>query len=154
MARYPDVQYIRFHTDGNAARKVEVATPIKTMRLPRVKHRKCVTLRIDPLALTAIVTTVVMAILILIGFSRLEAAEQQTVEMQNRAATLQDENIALNDYFWENCDLDNVERTAMALGLVPRDQVTHITIQVPREHVQEEPGNWERFTTFLAGLFA
>lgn len=154
MARYPDVQYIRFRTDGSAARKVEVATPIKTMRLPRVKHRKCVTLRIDLLALTAITMTVMMAVLILVGFSRLHAAEQQTEQMQTRVDALQEENIALNDYFWENCDLDNVERTAMALGLVPREQVTHITIRLPEEIVKEEPGNWERFTTFLTGLFA
>ena len=52
------------------------------------------------------------------------------------------------------CDMDRIERTAMALGMVPKDQVTCIRIQVPQEIVEEQPGAWERFTTFLSGLFA
>ena len=154
MARHPNVEYIRFYTDGSAARKVEVAAPIKTMRLPRVKKQKRITLRIDPLALTAIVMTVLMAVLMIVGAVQLNAVQQETTAMLTYVENLQEENAELQDYFNTHCNLDEIERTAMALGMVPKDQVTHITVQVPQEVVEHQPGAWERFTTFLVGLFA
>ena len=154
MARHPSVEYIRFYTDGSAARKVEVAAPIKTMRLPRVKKQKLITLRIDPLALTAIVMTVLMAVLMIAGTVRLNTAQQETAAMQAHVEKLRDENAELKNYFQEKCDLNEIERTAMALGMVSQDQVTHISVRVLQETVEEQPGVWERFATFLAGLFA
>jgi len=155
MARYPDIQYIRFSTDGNAARKVEVAAPIKTMRLPCVKPQpKPAVLRVDPLALTAIVMVIVMASLMLIGFLELKAAQQQTVIMQSYVEKLESENAELLTKFESKCKLEEIERTALALGMVPVDQVTHISVQVPRQSTDEHPGAWERLTMFLTGLFA
>ena len=155
MARYPDIQYIRFSADGNAARKVEVAAPIKTMRLPRVKPQpKPTVLRVDPLALTAIVMVVVMASLMLVGFGELKAAQQQTVVMQNYVEKLESENAELLTKFESECDLEKIERTALALGMVPADQVTHISVRVPQQTTGERPDTWERITMFLTGLFA
>jgi len=154
MARHPDVQYIRFQTDGSAARKAEVAAPVKTMRLPRVKKKKRITLRIDPLALTAIVMTAMMAVLMIVGAVQLNAAQHETAAMRSHVEKLEAENKELNAYYEEHCDLDEIERTAMALGMVPKEQVTHITVHVPQEIAEEQPGAWERFTVFLAGLFA
>ena len=154
MARHTSVEYIRFTTDGNAARKVEVAEPIKTMRLPRVKKQKSITWRIDPLALTAIAMTLVMALCMVVGVLQLDAVRQENAAMQAHVENLQQQNEELQTYFEENCDMDRIERTAMALGMVPKDQVICIRIQVPQEIVEEQPGAWERFTTFLSGLFA
>ena len=154
MARYPDVQYIRCHTDGNAARKVEVVAPIKALRLPSVKLLKPTIVRIDPLALTAIVMVVFMAFLMITGLVSLQTAQKETAAMQTHVEKLQTKNEELQIKFQDNCKLDEIERTAMALGMVPQDQVTHITISVPQESVVEQPGAWEQFTMFLAGLFA
>ena len=154
MARHPSVQYVRFCTDGNAARKVEVAAPIKTMRLPRVKKQRSQIRRIDLLAVTAIVMTVVMTGLIFLGLWRLHVAQQETIAMQANVDQLQEKNDVLQTYYDDHLDLDQIERTAMALGLVPKEQVTHITIMVPQEVMEEESDVWERFTTFLTGLFA
>jgi hypothetical protein len=69
--------------------------------------------------------------------------------------TLQQENTSLKNEFAQNCDLEEVQRTALALGLVPKDQVQHVSIRVPEVPQQEAgPGTWERFYTFLTGLFA
>ena len=154
MARHPNVEYIRLYTDGSAARKVDVAAPIETMRLPRAKKQKRITLRIDPLALTAIAMTVLMAVLMIVGVVQLNVARQETAAMLAYVEDLQAENEELQNYFDTKCDLDDIERTAMALGMVPVDQVTHITVQVSREIVEEQPGAWEKFATFLVGLFA
>ena len=155
MARHPDIQYIRFQTDGNAARKVEVVAPIKTLRLPRAKtQRKPLVLHIDPLALTAIFMVIVMASLMFVGVARLNTAQQQTIAMQNHVKALETKNETLRNNFEEACDLDAIERTAMAVGMVPAEQVTHISVRVPQQIAEEQPDTWERITMFLAGLFA
>ena len=155
MARYPEIQYIRFQTDGNAARKVEVAAPIKTLRLPRAKAQlKPKVLRIDPLALTAILMVIVMASLMFVGVAQLNAAQQQTIAMQTHVKALESKNETLRSNFEKDCDLDEIERTAMALGMVPAEQVTHISVRVPQQTIPQQPGAWERITMFLTGLFA
>ena len=155
MARSPDIQYIRFQTDGNAARKVEVAAPIKTLRLPRAKAQlKPKVLRIDPLALTAILMVIVMASLMFVGVAQLNAAQQQTIAMQTHVKALESKNETLRSNFEKDCDLDEIERTAMALGMVPAERVTHISVRVPQQTIPQQPGAWERITMFLTGLFA
>ena len=154
MARHPSVEYIRFRTDGNAARKVEVAAPIKTIRLPRAKKQKRPRPQIDVLSLTAIVMTVVMAVCMLVGLRQLNVAQQETAAMQKKVEALQAENDMLWTYYDENLDMDQIERTAMALGMIPKDQATCITVQVASEAVEEQPNVWERVTLFLTGFFA
>ena len=155
MARYPDVQYIRCRTDGNAARKIEVVAPIKTMRLPSVKPLKPTIVRIDPLAVTAVIMVAIMAFLMIAGLLSLQTAQKETAAMQSHVEKLQVQNEELQVKFQQNCKLEEIERAAMALGMVPKNQVPHITVRLPQE-VQEErqPGAWEQFTMFLAGLFA
>ena len=125
------------------------------MRLPRVKAQKKPTvLRIDPLALTAIVMVVVMAVLMLVGVKELETAQQERIAMQAYVEKLESENETLRNDFEKECDLEELERTALALGMVPADQVPHISVRVPQQTAEEQPGTWERITMFLAGLFA
>ena len=154
MARYPSVEYIRFRTDGNAARKVEVVAPVETIRLPRVKKQKQPRRRVDLLSLTAIVMTVIMAVCMLVGLQQLQAAQQETLAMQQKVESLQAENDALWTYYEENLDMDQIERTALALGMIPKTQATCITVQVASETVEQQPNAWERLTVFLTGLFA
>ena len=154
MARYPSVEYVRFRTDGNAARKVEVAAPIKTMRLPRAKKQKGQPRKIDLLSTTAIVMTVVMMALMVVGLCQLDAARQETAAMQAKVEQLQAKNDELVTYYNDHLDLDQIERTAMAMGMIPMEQATRITIEVPQSVLEEQPGAWERFTMFLTGLFA
>ena len=68
--------------------------------------------------------------------------------------TLREENVQLQQNYTESYDIEQIERTALALGLVPKEQVRHITVTLPQIEEKKEPTSWERFTTFLAGLFA
>ena len=154
MARQPDIQYIRFYTDGNAARKVAPVAPLKTIKLPKIKLQKRITLHIDPIAVTGIVMAAVMLVLMAVGVAKLNAAQQEMQTMAVYVETLNAENAQLRQTFSEGYDLEEVERTAIALGLVPKDQVRHVTVQVPQEQLHEEPNAWERLCTFLTGLFA
>ena len=155
MARQPDIQYIRFYTDGSAARKVAPVTPFKTIKLPKIKKLKRTVLHIDPIALAGIAMAAVMLVLMSVGILQLRNAQQELLAMTAYVDTLQEENTSLRETFAEGYDLEEIQRTALALGLVPKDQVRHVTIQVPQEQVEEEaPGAWDRFYIFLTGLFA
>ena len=116
--------------------------------------KKRITLRIDPLAIAGILMAVVMSVLMVVGMVKLETASQELQTMESYVQTLSQENVQLQQTFREGYDLEEVKTTALALGLVPKDQVQHITLRVPPEQVVEEPTSWERFCTFLTGLFA
>ena len=154
MARQPDIQYIRYYTDGSAARKVAPLAPLKTLKLPKIRLKKRITLHIDPLAISGILMAAVMIRLMAVGIANLNAASQQLQTMESYVQTLTEENAQLSNAFHEGYDLEEIRTTALALGMVPKEQVQHITIRIPPEIVEEEPTSWERFYTFLTGLFA
>lgn len=153
MARKTEIQYIRLYTQGSAARKLEPVTPWKTAKLPKVRKQKRLVVHIDPVATVGIVVAAVMLILMAVGFTRLRAAQQQTAVMEQYVETLRNNNEVLQDTY-DAVDLEAVEEMALALGMVPADQVQKISISVPVTVEAEEPGTWEQIRTFLTGLFA
>lgn len=154
MARQLDVQYVRYYTDGSAACKVSVAEPIQTMKLPKVKKQKRILVYVDPVAIAGIIVSVLMLVLMCVGVSQLKQARSHTAAMAAYVETLHAENTALQATYENSYDLEQVEKTALALGMVPMEQVKRITISAPPAEAVEEPGTWERFYTFLTGLFA
>ena len=154
MARHTDVQYIRFYTEGSAARKVAPVAPLKTMKLPKIKKHKRVTVFLDPMAVAGIAMAVMMAVLMIVGVVRLINARQEMAAMSQYVQTLREENVSLTQEFADGYDIEEIERTATALGMIPKEQAQHITLRLPEFQEPVEPTAWERFTTFLAGLFA
>ena len=154
MAQKLNVQYIRFYTDGSAAHKVAPVAPIETMKLPKVKKQKKIVLRVDPVSVAAIVMAAVMLVLMVVGVTQLRGARQDAEVMEAYANTLRQENVRLSAEYSNGYDLEQIEKTALALGLVPQEQVRHISLQVPQIQEEETPGAWERFYIFLTGLFA
>ena len=154
MAQRTDIRYVQFYTDGSAARKVAPVAPLKTIKLPKIKKQKRITLCIDPIAVASIGMALMMAVLIVVGVVQLNAARQDMQTMSAYVQTLQEENTQLQQTFNEGYDIEQVERTALALGLVPVEQVRHISVTLPEIQEPVEPTAWEQFTTFLSGLFA
>ena len=155
MAQRTDIQYIRFYTEGSTARKIAPVDLRKTIRLPKIQKKyKRHTLYIDPVAIAGIAMAVVMMVLMLVGVTQLVNTRQQLQTMASYVDTLQQENASLQATYESGYDLEAVEQTALALGLVPKEQVRHVTIRVPSEEVTVQPSPWEQFYTFLTGLFA
>ena len=111
-------------------------------------------MHIDPVAIGGILLSAVMLVLMVVGIVQLRNARAQLQTMEAYVQTLQEENVSLQATFDQGYDLDQIERTALALGLVPKEQVEHVTIRVPEAVIEETPGAWERFYIFLTGLFA
>ena len=94
-----------------------------------------------------------MMIMMAVGICQLKAAQEQAQLMERYVETLHNDNEVLQNTY-DSIDLTAVEQTALALGMVPENQVQHISLKVPPVQIVEEPTEWETFWTFLTGLFA
>ncbi len=158
MAQKPEIQYIQYPIDGSAARQLEPKLFPQRKVLPRPKPRQRkkprLVLAIDPLVTAGLVVAAVMLVLILVGFSRLDAVTQQVEQMQGYVQTLSAENARLSAEYEAGCDLEDVAVKALALGMIPADEAQHITITLPVHEQVPEPTFWEKLSQSWKELFA
>ena len=159
MVRHPQVQYIRFYTDGSAARKVEVASPVRnTKPAAKPRKKKKIILYVDPLAILGILTAVVMVAIMISSMVMLKNAKAQTAAMEQYVVQLREENVALQAEYEAGYDIQEIERTALALGMIPMEQAQHITLEKPATPTvqleEKQPDTWDLIYTFLTGFFA
>ena len=154
MARRPDVQYVRYYTDGSAARQLEPKAPRKKQQLPKVKQQPKQTLYIQPMAIAGVLLSAVMLVMMIAGSVELYHAQQEKTAMQDYVLHLSKENITQRAEYEESLDLETIEKSALALGMIPVAEAKQITISIPATEVVEEPGFWEKTVLFLEGLFA
>ena len=155
MARKPDIQYVRYYTDGSAARQLEVYSPRKNKTAaPRPKKQKGYVIYVDPLAVGGILLAAVMLVMMLVSSIQLAVARQELSTAQAYVTTLTQSNEQLRRTYDEGYDLEEVEKSALALGMIPISQATTIFVDVEEEEIVEEPTFWERVSMKLAELFA
>ncbi len=157
MALQPTIQYVSFYVDGSTAKKIErKVMPQAAAPTPKYRKVKRRVVRIDPVAIVGILASVIMLIAMIAGINRYQDCVLQQQQMSQYIQDLQKENIQLDQTYKEGYDLEEIREIAEAIGMVPSDQVEHITIdvQVPEKPVEPEPSFWEEVGTFLAGLFA
>ena len=131
MARYPEVRYVQFYTDGSAARELEPIKVHEPAPVRRTVKRKCTKVYVDPLAIGGIAIAGVMAVLMLVGVMRLREAQQQVAEMSAYVDTLQQENQRLHETYEAGYDLENIAWIAQALGMIPEEEAKHIILPSP-----------------------
>lgn len=158
MASRPEIQYIQFYVDGSAARKLDPIEPEKTstgQTISRPKTQKRRKIYIDPVAILGIVVSAMMLVSMLCGVVRLKQAQDQTDAMELRVAQLRLDNRQLQAQHNEEIDLRDIERKALALGMVPAEMITVNTIALEKpEQTQEPVSLWQQVATFLTSLFA
>ena len=151
MARKPEIQYIRYYTDGTAARQPEQKpAPPKRKPLPQKKRRPRYIVRVQPLAVCGVMISVVLMVMMIMGASAYFAAQNQLQEMEYYVGALKVSNEMLREEYEAGIDLQKIEAAALALGMVPESQVQHVTISVPMPEPQADASIWDSITTFLA----
>lgn len=157
MANKYGIQYVNFYTDGNAARKMTPVRPAPKVTLPKQKKRKRKVIYVDPVATLGIMVAVCMMVMMFVGLIRLHHEQKQAQIMDRYVTHLSQQNRQLNEQYDSGYDLEEVERTALALGMVPQSQVPQTMIHIPAEDVPEVPQKTTFLTqiiTVLSGLFA
>lgn len=156
MAQHFDVQYVNFYCTGSSALKMDPVKPMEILELPRkktVKAKKTV-LRVDPLACAGILMAAVMMVMMVVGFAQLRNVQTEAAEMSAYVDTLRQENEALQTQFESGYDLEEVESVALALGMVPVEQVRHVSVPVDAPVAEEEPSAWTNFWASIVDFFA
>ena len=154
MAQGVKVQYVQFYTQGSAAKRVAPAIPLHTGAIPQTKKKKLLHVFIDPVAIMGIVVALSMLVMMLVGVSALRTEQAKTAQLAAQVEQLQAENTALQAQYDEQLDLEKIEQTALALGMIPQQEATHISIEIEPPVVEEQITLWQRIGTFLTGLFA
>ena len=158
MARQPDIQYVRFYTDGSAARKLELQPEKKKTRAPlpqrpRVRRASKTVVHIDPISMMATVVACVMLIAMAAGMLQLGSINGENQKLEGYISELRTENASLRAEYEAGYDLKDVEQKALEMGLVPIDQVEKVIIEMPQDVQEPDPGFWERVGSFFAELF-
>lgn len=154
MAQKPAIQYVRYYTDGSAARQVAPLSSVKKSLLPKPRKLKRRNIYIDPVATLGIVVAVSMLVLMTVGIFQFRTAQQETADLERYVQQLTQENQLLEETYEASIDLAEVERSALALGMIPKEDAQHVTIQLSAPQIEEPAGFWERVGAFLTGLFA
>lgn len=167
MGKKHDILYVNFYTSGSAARKIELTPPRPIPQQPapeptptpaparRTRTRTRPVIHVDLLAVASILVSAVMLMLMAVGMVKLNEAHAQQTRAEAYVQNLREENAALAAEFEEQYDPAAVEEAALALGMVPADQVEHITVTVrPTVETIPEPTLWEQVLAFFEGLFA
>ena len=129
-------QYVQYYTPGTAAKKLAPVIPLRTPALPRAKtQQKRIKIYLDPVALLGTVVAVSMMLSVLVGFSSLQSEQKKVATMVEYVETLRIENESLRTQYEGKCDLAEIEEAALALGMVPKENVTHtvIHLELPAE---------------------
>ena len=155
MAPKHDILYVNFYTDGSAARKPQAAIPpVQPRKKPQNARRKK-TLYLDPVAVCSLMVATVMLIMMAVGLNEFQNARAEAQAMEAYVSRLGEENERLSTSYREKVNLQEIEETALALGMVPKDQVRSVSIRV--EQPQEQVASvtlWDRVASFLTNLFA
>ena len=137
MAQQLDVRYVRFYTDGSAARKIKPAEPYKILKLPKKRAQKRRVIHVDPMAIAGMVMAVVMSVLMIVGVVELMDARADAANMTSYAQELKEINEELTATYRNGYTLEEVRKAAEDLGLVPMEQVAHI--QLDMDGTQDGP---------------
>ena len=155
MAMYPDVKYINAYVSGSMAYEYTAVSQKKNVTLPKPQKKKKIILRIDPVATVGIVLAFACMIMLVAGFMRLQDAQNEVEVLEHYVNDLKQENQKLQTAYDESYDLEEVEKIALAIGMVPKEEITIVTIDTPVMMEEEKtPSRWESFWMFLTGLFA
>ena len=154
MAQHVSVQYVQYYTQGSAARRIVPGISAYFRPLPVMQKRKVRRIYVDPVAILGTAVAISMLIMMAVGVSQLRTQQQKTAEMEQYVARLQMETRQLQAEYAAACDLEAVEQTALALGMIPQQQAARTTIAVEPPQQQEQLTVWNRIGTFLTGLLA
>ena len=154
MARNPEIRYIQFYADGNAARQIELPLqPRKQLPKPRHRKQKKIVLHVDLIAMAGLVVAAVMLILMMTGLAELNAVNEEVARMESYVAQLENEKIQLENTYRESYDLESVRLEALEKGFIPAEQAKVVSVPVTHAMLEEQPAE-HSFWTFLTGLFA
>ena len=140
MARKYTERYVRYYTFGAAATKVEQQ---HRAALPKYKApRKRKPIAFDPFAFAGSAVAILLAVLMVVGFIQVAAAQAQVHELQTQIAILEQERLVLQERYESGYDLDEIQIAAQSMGMVEMEDAIHVQVNVPAQNAETRQMSW------------
>lgn len=157
MAQKPKIQYIgQFYVHGSEARALELEEQRKQAkaRRPLARLQQVELIYVDPVAVLSIVVSVIMLATMLTGVLALKEDWAAYEQMATYVSYLNRQNAELAKEYREGFDLVDIESKALALGMVPRDQLVNRTVTVTVPEKEPEMSRVQQIKTYFEDMFA
>ncbi len=156
MAKQSSARYIEYYTEGSAAKKVAPVIPVKKIVKPKAYKRKRRVIFVDPVAIVGILVAFSMLLFMISGVRQLLNAQQSAMQMEQYVEYLGAQNESLVKQYEDGYDIADIEKKALAMGMIPKDNASEVSIPTPpaQQQEEEEASLWQKISTFLTGLFA
>lgn len=157
MIQKPEIQYIgQFYVPGSEAQVLAPKYKKKKAKtkLPVAKREQEKVICIDPVALTGITVAVVMLIVMVLGALQLRSDWAQYEQMSDYVSRLNYDRAELERTYRAGYDLEDIQDKALALGMVPVEEVENRTVAVTISQPEPERTLWDDIVWFFSGLFA
>ena len=155
MAMQTEVRYINAYVSGTVVTQpVKMPQKKSSAQLPKVRRQQKWLVQVDIVSLGGILAALVLGIMLIVGVVQMNQAQQEAKTMKQYALALQQENKQLQSTYNSSYDLEEVRQIALSMGMVPVEEVEHLTMQVSQPQIQEEPTAWQSFWAFFTGMFA
>ena len=156
MAKKPEIQYVgQFYVYGSEA---QVVAPKKRKQFqlpkPRLELEKIEKIYVDPVALIGLAVAVVMLVCMVVGACQIRTCWREYETMSHYVSELQRENARLEHNYHISYDLADVEAKALAMGLVPMEEIPTMSVRVTIPTPEAEETTWDELVWFVKGLFA
>ena len=156
MARRDEIRYVQYYTSGSAAYLLDKKPEQKkqTTEFIPSKPARQITIKLDPVAVLGTVVAVIMLVCVLIGVAQVNRVNEQIGLVETQLSGLKAEYSILESEYAHGYDLDEIRVAAMAMGMVPQEQVRHITVSASVPHPEEALSWWESLVSDIQELFA
>ena len=155
MAMQPEVRYINAYVSGTAVpQQSKMPQKTSSVQLPKAQKRQRYILQVDMVAVVGILAALVFSVMLIVSLVQMNQARQEALVMKNYALSLQQTNTQLQNTYHSSYNLDEVRDIALAMGMVPVEQVPHLQMQVTEPQTVPQQTAWESFWTFFLGMFA
>ena len=161
MAQKPykhNIEYIqKFYSYGSEAKVIEfkpVHQEPEKPALPKREKDPVTTICIDPIAFCGMMVAVVMLLVLVAGIIQYGVICQDHAVLSNYVNELREDNVLLQHQYNAGYDLEDIEVTARALGMIPVSEAQTISIHVEVPVREEAPSVIDNVIWFLSGLFA
>ena len=156
MVRKPDIEYIdKFYSYGSAAKVIEFAPNHQKNEttMPKAVREKKVCIEVDPLALCGIVVAVVMILVMGIGLMDFKTSVEENKAVAEWLDDVRDEHVMLEYQYHQSYNVEEVEETVRALGMVRAENVPVVALTVTVPQRTQEYTRWGDFLWSLSCLF-
>ena len=157
MAQKPKIQYVgQFYIHGSEARALELEEQRKRAkaRRPLARLQQVELIYVDPIAIASIVVSVIMLFTMLTGALALKEDWAAYEQMSTYVSYLHKQNAQLEKEYRSQYDLEDIRSKALALGLVPREELENRTVTVTMPVKEAEISRVEQIKSYFEDMFA